>query len=380
MGLIAGDDGGVTAIRGGPAIPGDASGLLQIGFPFGDAGSGTQVAIRDGIGGELDPNSLPLTLSEVQINGSEVGLQVGPKASVTLGPGRLLIGSPAAGAPLGGRGLLCQGTGVGPLVLGASVNDNLNGSGTDLPDSGVSLHSLEIIGQQTADIDVRDFCFLDLERAPVLGPEGDCASARGDPIGLRVTGASEVALGGGLVNCMGLYGAQFVGSAVGIQEDTLANTELLGAGCAGALNVGGAPSCSSTGRHFRATTWALRPWMVPGGSRQLGAAGGEVVCSQPRTRPGGARSAGWNRSPQPRAFRPDRFHRCQLSNMGGRHRSVDLRRRDPHELLLQWFPLPRDAVRGSSQSGHRGAAGGQHSNRRGNRHLRRTGRRLPAPP
>jgi hypothetical protein len=320
-GLIPGDDGGVT-MRGGPASAGGVPSLLQVGFPFDDAGSGTEIAIEDGVAGDGGPNGLSLSLSDVQINGLEIGLQVGPKAFVTLGPGPLLIGSPADGGPLGGRGLVCEGTEVGSVLESAFVNDYLNGTTTDLPDAGVSPHSLEVIGQPIADVDIGDSCFLDLMRVPILGPDGDCTAARGDPIGLRVRGAAEVALSGGLINCMGLYGAQFIGSMAGIQEDTLQNSEVLGAGCAGALDVGAALVALNSSS-FSGNRVGLAAEDGLGGTGGFGVVDGGLQRTRPRA--GRLRSSRRNRFAQPRTLKPNRFRRIQLSTVGRWNGSLDLR-------------------------------------------------------
>jgi hypothetical protein len=237
--LIAGysaTDVAPVAIKGGPFD------TLVVGIDKGWTNlSGTTIAIDDGssVDGGTNP---PLELDQVWLNGTSIGLRVGPGGSATLGSviigsGAAILSRPPPPAPIGTTGILCQGSASQLATIQSGP-----------------IPSLVVDSQSGRDIDVEDYCDLSLTSAN-LGllaeayTTGGCF-AKTDATGLFVGGNSSVNVGTFIAECMDGYGLYLTGSANGVPNVTVGYGEVFNCGCAGAYLNGGATLLSGISFQF----------------------------------------------------------------------------------------------------------------------------------
>ena len=197
----------------------------------------TSIAIDDGAS-EDGGHNLPLMLQNVWLNGTDVGVRVGPAASVSLDT--VAIGSaynsylyyytgptfPAQGK----TGILCAGDPTAPAVVTS-------------PDSLYS--PLTINSQTDRDIDVEGYCQMSLGTvtlgAAASYPAGIASCAKKmDATGVYASGSAGIDFAQLTVQCMDGWGAYLVGTDAGPPVVTVAYGTLQNCGCGGVYLAGGA--------------------------------------------------------------------------------------------------------------------------------------------
>jgi hypothetical protein len=227
-------------------IEGDLANPVHIGFDSTSANGGALTAVVDPAQGKIP---VPLTLSSAWLLTLPksarcvprcfgpvklvvgAGLEVGPGAAVTLGPGPVQLGDPASGKAqilkfAGRRGLFCHGQ-------GATVTD----------DPAATKTVLQSANNTTVDLDIESGCQVTLTQGPVIGlplAAGACdPSQAGESIGIHVQGGSSLTFGSAIlpasIQCCSDSAVKMdTSDATGVPAVTLDHASVIGAGCAGA--------------------------------------------------------------------------------------------------------------------------------------------------
>jgi hypothetical protein len=239
--------------------------------------TGTTIAVNTGVANET---AVPLTLEKVWLNGQTEALNVGPGATVSLGPSPVLIGSgantanPLTSVKSPGSGIYCKGA-AGSLATLLDV------------DAGGSM-VLDVDQQDTghpspstiAAIFAYDYCNITLSQSPVIGVPSPCPSPKVDGEGIVDQGGSTVSLTGATIQCLYNHGMDVGETSVaglsGTPTLALASTLIQYTGQTALKINGGAvsPVTNSTIYHAR-----LGVILQEAGTLDLSGGGNMAVCT-----------------------------------------------------------------------------------------------------
>jgi hypothetical protein len=204
----------------GVTIEGDATAGVYTYVGFDSTGAhaaGTTVAVDDAQG---PTKALPLTLDWVWLNGSQIGLDIGPGATVD-GPVRpgvtqdtnLIGGFPGTSTPSGSVGIHCLGDSSSPAIFNGRI----------------------AVSFQDTDVVAGDFCSMFFDHANFgLSPVAGACMSKPDGLGIQVTGSGAVSTATARISCI-LGDGVAVESASGNGAPAFAGdtTTLENCGCAG---------------------------------------------------------------------------------------------------------------------------------------------------
>jgi hypothetical protein len=191
----AADTGRVT-IEGDPIVD-----FMYIGFDSTQANlTGTLIAVNSGT------PAVPLTLTNVWMNGQTEALNLGSGSNVTVGPNRVIIGSggnlasPLTGISSPGSGIYCNGAAANRATL-TDDSAGMNILQIDSQDNGHQTGA----GGGGAQLKALDYCDISLTQSPIFGLPAPCPN-KVDGEGILLNNSSTLNLKGATVQCMSDHG------------------------------------------------------------------------------------------------------------------------------------------------------------------------------